>query len=84
MDFFGGLNGKEYAYNAGDLGLIPGSGRSPGKENGYPLQYSSLENLYSGSDENPLTVIEKEYYLLGALFIKKHLRAKFGKRFNRM
>ena len=30
--------------NAGDLGLIPGSGRSPGEGNGYPLQYSCLEN----------------------------------------
>ena len=30
--------------NAGDLGLIPGSGRFPGKENGYPLQYSCLGN----------------------------------------
>ena len=32
------------ACNAGDLGLIPGSGRSPGEGNGYPLQYSCLEN----------------------------------------
>ena len=32
------------ACNAGDLGLIPGLGRSPGEENGYPLQYSCLEN----------------------------------------
>ena len=32
--------GKESAYNAGDPGLIPGSGRSPGKQIGYPLQYS--------------------------------------------
>ena len=32
------------ACNAGDLGLIPGSGRSPGEENGNPLQYSCLEN----------------------------------------
>ena len=30
----------ESAYNEGDLGSIPGSGRSPGKEHGYPLQYS--------------------------------------------
>ena len=37
-------NGKDSAYNAGDLGLIPGSGRSPGEENGKPLQYSCLEN----------------------------------------
>ena len=33
-------DGKESAYNVGDLGLIPGSGRSPGKGNGNPLQYS--------------------------------------------
>ena len=36
--------GKESACNAGDLGLIPGSGRSPGEENGSPLQHSCLEN----------------------------------------
>ena len=35
---------KEPACNAGDLGLIPGLGRSPGKGNAYPLQYSWLEN----------------------------------------
>ena len=35
---------KESAYNAGDLGLIPGSGRFPGEGNGNPLQYSFLEN----------------------------------------
>ena len=35
---------KEPACNAGDLGLIPGLGRSPGEGNGYPLQYSWLEN----------------------------------------
>ena len=37
--------GKESACNAGDLGSIPGLGRSPGEGNGYPLQYSGLENL---------------------------------------
>ena len=37
-------SGKESACNAGNLGLIPGLGRSPGEENGYPLQYSCLEN----------------------------------------
>ena len=36
--------GKESAYNAGDPGSIPGSGRSTGEGIGYPLQYSSLEN----------------------------------------
>ena len=35
---------KASACNAGDLGLIPGSGRSPGEGNGNPLQYSCLEN----------------------------------------
>ena len=36
--------GKESACSAGDLGLIPGSGRSPGEGNGNPLQYFCLEN----------------------------------------
>ena len=38
------LGGKESACQAGDAGLIPGSGRSPGEGNGNPLQYSCLEN----------------------------------------
>ena len=36
---------KKYAYNAGEQGSIPGSGRSPGEGNGYPLQFSCLENF---------------------------------------
>jgi len=39
-----GSAGKESACNVGDLGLIPGLGRSPGEEKGHPLQYSGLEN----------------------------------------
>ena len=39
-----GSAGKESACNAGDLGLIPGLGRSPGEGKGYALQYSGLEN----------------------------------------
>ena len=42
--FPGGSDGKESGFNARDLGLIPGSGRSPGEENAYLLQYSYLEN----------------------------------------
>ena len=42
--FPGGSDGKEFAYNAGDQGLISGLGRSPGEENGKPLQSSLLEN----------------------------------------
>ena len=48
--FPGGSDGKEYAYNAGDLGSIPGSGRSPGEGNGNPIQYSCLENPMDGGD----------------------------------
>ena len=42
--FPGGSDGKESACNAGDLGLIPGLGRTPGEGSGNPLQYSCLEN----------------------------------------
>ena len=38
---------KESAYNAGDMGLIPGSGRSPGEGNGNPLLYSCLGNPWT-------------------------------------
>ena len=44
MGFPGGSESKESVCNAGDLGLISGLGRSPGEGNGYPLQYSCLEN----------------------------------------
>ena len=44
LGFPGGPAGKESACNVGDLGSIPGSGRSPGEGKGYPLQYSGLEN----------------------------------------
>ena len=44
FDFLGGSDGKASAYNVGDPGSIPGSGRSSGEENGNPLQYSCLEN----------------------------------------
>ena len=42
--FPGGSGGKESTCNAGDLSSVPGSGRSSGEGNGYPLQYSCLEN----------------------------------------
>ena len=42
--FPGGSDGKESACNVGDLGSIPVLGRPPGEGNGYPLQYSDLEN----------------------------------------
>ena len=44
LGFPGGSNSKESVHNSGDLGSIPGLGRSPGEGNGYSLQYSFLEN----------------------------------------
>ena len=44
MGFLGVSDDKESACNVRDLGLIPGSGRSSGEGNGYPLQYSCVEN----------------------------------------
>ena len=46
--FAGGSDGKASACNAGDLGSIPGSGRSPEEGNGNPLQYSCLGNSMDG------------------------------------
>ena len=50
-----GSEGKESAHNAGDLSLIPGSGRSPGEGNGNPLQCSCLENPMDGGTYIGLT-----------------------------
>ena len=48
MDFCLSSQVKASACNAGDLGSIPGLGRSPGEGNGIPLQYSCLENPMGG------------------------------------
>ena len=50
MGFPVGSDGKESDCNAGDLVLIPGLGRFPGEGNGYPLQYSCLENPMDRGD----------------------------------
>ena len=60
LGFCCGSAGKEFACNAGDLGSIPGLGRSPGEEEGYPLQYSGLENsmdciVHGGHKESDTT-----------------------------
>ena len=49
MSFPGGSDGEASACNAGDPGLIPGLGRSPGEGNGNPLQYSCLEKSHGWS-----------------------------------
>ena len=48
--FLGGSDGKESSCNVGDVGSIPQSGRSPGEENGNPLQHSCLGNLMDRGD----------------------------------
>ena len=57
LGFSGGSDGKESARNAGDLGLIPGLGRSPGEGIGYPLQYS-WASLVAQMVKNLLTMRE--------------------------
>ena len=47
------LSGKESVFDAGDSGLIPGSGRSSGEGHGNPLQYSCLENPMDRTPDSP-------------------------------
>ena len=49
MGFPGGSDGKESACNAGNPALIPGLERTPGEGNGYPIQYSFMENFIDRS-----------------------------------
>ena len=67
--FPGGSAGKESACNEGDLGSIPGLGRSPGEGNGYPLQYSGLENsmdyiIVHGVTKSPTRLGEFHFHYL--------------------
>ena len=56
LGFLCGSSGKESSCNVGDLGSIPGLGRSPGEGKSYPLQYSGLENSMSrGHKESDTT-----------------------------
>ena len=57
---FGGSDGKVSVCSAGDLGWIPGSGRSPGKGNGYLLQYSCLE---SSMDRGAVFILDMKGFL---------------------
>ena len=57
LGFLSGSDAKESTCNAGDSGLIPWSGRLPGEGNGYPLQYSRLENsMDKGTMQNKNTL----------------------------
>ena len=62
MGFLGGSDSKESTCNAGDVGSIPGSGRSPGERNGNPLQYSYLENsINRGAWQATVHGVEKRH-----------------------
>ena len=75
--FFQNLVSKESACNVGDLGLIPGLGRSPGEQKDFSLQYSGLENfmdcIVHGVAKSRTPLSDFHFH-----FIKKHLGA--GKR----
>ena len=62
-----GSASKKSACNVGDLGLIPGLGRSPGERKGYPLQYSSLENsmdcIIHGVAESQIQLSNFHFYI---------------------
>ena len=60
MGLDGGSDGKESTCNAGDPGLIPGSGRAPGEGNGSPLQYSCLGNPMDGGASQAPGVTESQ------------------------
>ena len=63
----GGSAGKESACNAGDLGSIPGMGKSPEVGNGYPLQYSGLENsmdhIVHGVTKSPTRLSDFHFHI---------------------
>ena len=65
--------GKESACNAGDLGLIPGLGRSPGEGKGCPLQYSGLENsmdfIVHGVAKSQTGLSDFHFHLLSGMLL---------------
>ena len=74
--FPGASAGKEFAHNAGNLGSIPGLGRSPEEGNSYPLQYSGLENymdcivLGVAKSQTQLSDFHSLFHIIYLQFIK--------------
>ena len=65
LGFPGGSVEKKLPTNAGDTGLIPGLGRSPGAGNGNPFQYSSLGNSKDrGAQQTTVYGVAKESYMI--------------------
>ena len=73
MGFPGGSAGKESSCNAGDLGSIPGLGRSPEEEKGYPLRYSGLENsmdcIVCGVAKSRTQLSYFHFHILGIFYV---------------
>ena len=92
MVFPGGSDGKESSCQAGDLGLILGSGKSPGEGSGNPLQYSCLENLmdrgaagyspwgYKESDRTEHTHTHTRWTGRGGMAGGTNIQGQFGHR----
>ena len=75
-DFPGGSDGKEFTCNVGELGQIPGLGRSPGEGNSYPLQYFDLENsMDRGASQATVHGVTN----LNILIYNSHSTFPFGK-----
>ena len=69
--------GKESACNAGDLGSIPGLGRSPGEGKGYLLQYSGLENSMEGRKESYTERLSLSLFQIQTRFCLKRLSQRY-------
>ena len=76
LGFPRGSAGKESARSVGDLGSIPGLGRSPGEGKGYPLQYSSLEN----STDYKVHRLAESWTRLSDVHVHCHARVKWAKK----
>ena len=80
MGFPGGLDGKESACSARDLGSIPGLGRFPGGGRGNPLQYSGLENpMDRGAWQATVHWISKNWTQIKGLSTHAHIASKFSR-----
>ena len=88
LGFPWGSAGKESTCIAGDLGLIPGLGRSPGEGKGYPLQYSGLENskdwiVHGVAESNTTERLSLSYASLLTFFSLKNNRHTCCKKVHR-
>ena len=69
MGFPGDSDGKESACNAGDPCSVPGSGRSPGEENGNPYHYTGPRNYMEKDPGRPLIMVCKELDIIEQLIL---------------